>query len=527
MPQKLFFARLVKVDEAKREVSGVLVAEVADKVNEIFDYESSKPYFKAWNRQFAKATAFLPEGERSQGNVREMHQPKAVGKLIACSYDDDKKSIYVTAHIDDDGAWRKCAKGIYTGFSIGGDYVDTWEDEEDPKLTRYTAKPAEASIVDNPAVPLAEFELVRTDGSRAMCKFASVEKAVQYLAHDKDGTGHLPYTKEDGKPDHRLMGAAWAALHGGYRGNKYEGPGKAKAVARLKELYSQEGMDLPSEKAAAGDLKKDMYGVAQLASLLQQVQYLQQSAENERVWEKDDSTMPEELRSWLADGVELLEDMVSEEGAELTGKAGTGENDMSEKAAGSGDLEKAGARHSKATLESLHAIKEHHGKLHKAHKALMAHHEKAAEFHGTMADCSKAIGEHIAKLLEGTTNQLQGNENEDLKDEGKGKGGEDEVHPGSQKKASETGDLAKVVAQLAEVVKNLQDQPADRKVAARVITKVEDSAEAQDKAVKVTPVTTSVGDRDISDDSKKELYKSIYANPSVDAPLAGRKQAVA
>ena len=36
-----------------------------------------------------------------------------------------------------------------------------------------------------------------------------------YLVTDSDGHGHLPVEK-DGKLSHRLMGAAWAALHGGY-----------------------------------------------------------------------------------------------------------------------------------------------------------------------------------------------------------------------------------------------------------------------------------------------------------------------
>ena len=73
--------------------------------------------------------------------------------------------------------------------------------------------------------------------------------AVQYLVPEGK---HLPYTGDDGKPDHTRMGAAWAALHGGYRGNKYEGPDKAKAIAKLKRIYKEEGMELPSEKAAGG-----------------------------------------------------------------------------------------------------------------------------------------------------------------------------------------------------------------------------------------------------------------------------------
>ena len=61
---------------------------------------------------------------------------------------------------------------------------------------------------------------------------------------DKPTTWHLP-VKVNGKPDHRLMGGAWAALHKGYRGNKYEGPGKAAALTKLKALYKSEDMPLP------------------------------------------------------------------------------------------------------------------------------------------------------------------------------------------------------------------------------------------------------------------------------------------
>lgn len=62
---------------------------------------------------------------------------------------------------------------------------------------------------------------------------------------EKTSTWHLPVKGCDGKPDHRLMGAAWAALHGGYRGNKYQGPGKQQAISKLRSLYEREGMDLP------------------------------------------------------------------------------------------------------------------------------------------------------------------------------------------------------------------------------------------------------------------------------------------
>ena len=55
-------------------------------------------------------------------------------------------------------------------------------------------------------------------------------------------TWHLQ-VKKNGTPDHRLMGGAKAALTVGYRGNVYEGPDKAKALAKLKALYKAEDME--------------------------------------------------------------------------------------------------------------------------------------------------------------------------------------------------------------------------------------------------------------------------------------------
>jgi hypothetical protein len=66
----------------------------------------------------------------------------------------------------------------------------------------------------------------------------------------KPSTWHLQ-VKRNGKADHGLMGAAWAALHDGFRGNAYQGPGKQEALAKLKRLYEQEGMGLPSGKSFA------------------------------------------------------------------------------------------------------------------------------------------------------------------------------------------------------------------------------------------------------------------------------------
>ncbi len=157
------FAQIAKIDESKHEVWGVATAEIVDKEGEIFDYQSSKPYFKRWSDEISKAT----DG-KSLGNVREMHEPSAVGKLVAIAFDDDSKQIRVGARIVDSVAWQKCMLGVYTGFSIGGAYVKSWKDGE---YVRFTANPVEISVVDNPCVPGAHFTAVKADGTCEVRKF--------------------------------------------------------------------------------------------------------------------------------------------------------------------------------------------------------------------------------------------------------------------------------------------------------------------------------------------------------------------
>ena len=59
------FVPILKVDASRREVHGVMAEEARDRANEIFDYESSKPYVQAWSREIEKTT----DG-KSAGNVR-------------------------------------------------------------------------------------------------------------------------------------------------------------------------------------------------------------------------------------------------------------------------------------------------------------------------------------------------------------------------------------------------------------------------------------------------------------------------
>ena len=85
------------------------------------------------------------------------------------------------------------------------------------------------------------------DGKHPASHYLVVENPEQVT------TWHLLVRSLNGDPDHRLMGAAWAALHQGYRGNRYEGPNKQEAIRKLRRLYEAEGMNPPGEKSMGSD----------------------------------------------------------------------------------------------------------------------------------------------------------------------------------------------------------------------------------------------------------------------------------
>lgn len=152
------FFQITKVDEEKRLVTGRAVEETPDRAGEIFDYETSKPYFEAWSKQVSDDTA-----GKSLGNVRSMHGNVAAGKLTEMHFDDDARAVDITAKVVDDNEWEKVLEGVHTGFSIGGRYVKKWADGD---LKRYTADPNEISLVDRPCIPTAKFfDIQKADGS--------------------------------------------------------------------------------------------------------------------------------------------------------------------------------------------------------------------------------------------------------------------------------------------------------------------------------------------------------------------------
>src|SRR5271170_700348 len=168
------FIPFAKVEEATRQVWGIVTAELPDKDREVCDYAKSKPYYQALIDEMSKAAKVNPSGGDNFFPLRQMHSitlPVA-GKCIGFDFRDADKEIFMGFKVVDDDAWKKVQENVYTGFSQGGQIVGDLEPDPIFKgCMRYVANPAEASLVDNPCLAAAHFAYVKADGSVELRKF--------------------------------------------------------------------------------------------------------------------------------------------------------------------------------------------------------------------------------------------------------------------------------------------------------------------------------------------------------------------
>ena len=148
-----------KVNRETRTVSGFATLDNVDQTGDVVTAEASMKAFESF-----------------RGNLREMHQPLAVGKVVSFKpetyYDQKSKEfyngVYVTSYISKGAqdTWEKVLDGTLSGFSIGGKIKES--DNEMNKSTGETVRfikdydLIELSIVDSPA--------------NEMCNIISIEK---------------------------------------------------------------------------------------------------------------------------------------------------------------------------------------------------------------------------------------------------------------------------------------------------------------------------------------------------------------
>lgn len=416
---KHLFAQLSKVTEQPDGtciVRGRMTAEELDKSNEILDYAKSKPQIEKWRDETLAAS-----GGKSLGNIRAMHGKVAAGIATNIYFDDANKAVDLESHIVDLQEAKKCVAGVYTGYSIGGGYAERWPDEAIKGAFRFVPTMVETSLVDKPCVASAVFSYVKADGTTEMRKFVDppkptakdrllekfgtfldaelggLTKGVKHLVTESTGVEHLPYTDAEGKPDHNHMGAAWAALHDGYRGNKYQGPDKDKAIATLKNVYESEGMKTPDAqkalltatlvsltKRAKGKLEKGLWDVSRLADALQTLAFLQTSLEDTAVYRDSDTAVPDKLRALLIEMKPLFIELATEEINELI------REEEAEKAAQPGTLAKGSTTPGKEA-----PVAEKNEKLLELQKAAKGGVAKAMTALGKAQASHEKMGDHI------------------------------------------------------------------------------------------------------------------------------------
>ena len=148
-----------KVNRENRTVSGFATLDNVDQTGDVVTAEASVKAF-----------------ENFRGNLREMHQSNAVGKVVSFkpeTYYDQKSQtfyngVYVTSYISKGAqdTWEKVLDGTLSGFSIGGKIKES--DNEVNKATGEAVRfikdydLVELSIVDSPA--------------NELCNILSIEK---------------------------------------------------------------------------------------------------------------------------------------------------------------------------------------------------------------------------------------------------------------------------------------------------------------------------------------------------------------
>jgi regulator of RNase E activity RraB len=151
MDKVVYNVPFAKVDTEKRVVSGFATLNNVDKQKDIVTTEASLKAFKSF-----------------RGNIRELHDKIAAGRLLSFAtekyYDAmaDKMydGIFVRAYISKGApnTWEKVLDGTLSGFSIGGEILDSENIvDENGDMVRVIKEYelAELSLVDNPANQLA------------------------------------------------------------------------------------------------------------------------------------------------------------------------------------------------------------------------------------------------------------------------------------------------------------------------------------------------------------------------------------
>ena len=172
-----------KVNREKRTVSGFATLDNVDQTGDVVTSEASIKAF-----------------EKFRGNLREMHQPVAVGKIVSFKpetfYDPISKAFYNGVYVDayiSKGAqdtWEKVLDGTLQGFSIGGKIK-----ESDNEVNKSTGEAIrfikdydlmELSIVDSPANELCNILSIQKVNGQLVFKGMAADVVTENIFYCED-----------------------------------------------------------------------------------------------------------------------------------------------------------------------------------------------------------------------------------------------------------------------------------------------------------------------------------------------------
>ena len=375
-------------------------------------------------------------------NIREMHQPSAVGTAVEATV--DQKGLWLGAHIVDDGAWLKVKKKVYKGFSIGGAVTKKVGNSIE------SLRLIEISLVDRPANPECRIEIVKAAEfvEHAEAELVKIEKLREMIDSEKEFemTTSVMLDKDEstfiGRLLKKFLGGPVSAIElipvtlttqGGPDENMAEIPALAAPITVTGELdpTSDEPAGEPEEISEPDDRASEMF------RMLQELLNSTADAQGSMVAGKGASTTGED-------------DMTTENAAELAKRASAAARDHLGKAAS--HLVKAASCHGAAMgpMRELAAmLKESAAKAaggFDAAKALDCVHKSIASM-DAMGDHQDVAAMHIGKaggVADGTAAAFTGSHVSYISQPNEGAGGMpalDGISDASSKNA--TGSLTK------------------------------------------------------------------------------------
>lgn len=201
-----------KVDREKRTTSGFATLNNVDSSDDVVTSECSADAFS-----------------RFRGNIREMHQPIAVGSMLSFAqepYFDANtgmmyEGIYMNTYVSKGAAdtWEKVLDKTLTGYSIGGVIIESHQEyiPEMNKTIRFIDKMDlhEVSLVDNPANPLANILSIQKVDGHYVAKGLAVDvntENVFYCPEHQVGRTSASESLKCRSGDHQMENVGWIEI---------------------------------------------------------------------------------------------------------------------------------------------------------------------------------------------------------------------------------------------------------------------------------------------------------------------------